>query len=455
MHSAKLIRVLKRVVADFKTVQLKFEKQNVPVSDIKEYFDAFKKLRDKNYIKNNQEKDIDYWGKQSWENFKSFVDELKTQKSKSSEMKDTKQKGVELVAENDDWKIYKMFTHQAVLKYGSGTQWCITEEDGVRWREYRKHSSFYFMIAKKLDRENPFYKIAVQVPHNGNHTVYWDSRDDSHNKLPDLNVPKYDFIPFENNRELDSLIESLKKEGVTDDTSSELLETFGHRPIKYFPEKEFLAFEEYSNLGDYALSNDNTLLWNVEILNGEQFLDDATASIDHYEVEKLLDEIQKKYPEMYDNFLGKLLTEESFKEYMEEEYTFEEGTDIKTLKENKDLNRRISFYIEDDNLNDELHNAFEYAANDACRSATEGALWRSIDRNVKNTQYVHLEGEYLLDSKCYIGTPISNLKYFDSDIVTEINEEIDIGIKKFDYEYPDTNEILDHLVEHHLTEYIG
>ena len=57
------------VEADFKTTAIKFEKQGIDPSIIKTYIDKYKDLKSKNKIKEGEAKDIDFWGKKSFEEF--------------------------------------------------------------------------------------------------------------------------------------------------------------------------------------------------------------------------------------------------------------------------------------------------------------------------------------------------------------------------------------------------
>ena len=110
------------ILADFKTVKKKFATdQNIEVDLVDTYLDEFKELRNRNKIKDHDEKNIDFWGKKSWEEFKEFVDTLKTEKTKTEEKKLQKQEGAELIAENKDWSVYKISSHIAAMLYGFGT----------------------------------------------------------------------------------------------------------------------------------------------------------------------------------------------------------------------------------------------------------------------------------------------------------------------------------------------
>ena len=181
------------ILADFKTVKKKFATdQNIEVDLVDTYLDEFKELRNRNKIKDHDEKNIDFWGKKSWEEFKEFVDTLKTEKTKTEEKKLQKQEGAELIAENKDWSVYKITTHKAAMQYGFGTKWCITQSDGYFWNKYIKRSDFYFLISKTKPESDKFYKIALQVRR---YNIYWDAKDKAHNILPSAiksKLPKFD-----------------------------------------------------------------------------------------------------------------------------------------------------------------------------------------------------------------------------------------------------------------------
>jgi len=166
-----------KIKADYKTVQKKFINQGIDEPIVKEYLDTFKKLRDKNRIQDTDKKDIDYWGKKSWDTFTSFIDDLEKSKSKTEEKKLTKLKGADLVAENGDWRVYHITTHEAAMVYGSGTKWCITQKDGIDWYDYSEDTEFIFLISKNRDKDDPFYKLALQYDLEDGEISYWDATD--------------------------------------------------------------------------------------------------------------------------------------------------------------------------------------------------------------------------------------------------------------------------------------
>jgi hypothetical protein len=208
MHRLKSI-LQKIILADFKTTKKKFIDQGIEEDQIDTYFDDFKFLKDHNKIRSIEDKNIDNWGKKPWEEFVEFVDELKTEKSKSEEIREMKKEGAELVAEDDNWRVYKITTYEASRTYGSG-KWCITRDEKW-WKKYNRRSQFYFMLSKTRPENDDWHKIALQLGKNGKKT-YWDNTDTSHKKLPsDIHMVKYEEL-FEDTGEDLPVVEQIIEE---------------------------------------------------------------------------------------------------------------------------------------------------------------------------------------------------------------------------------------------------
>ena len=205
----KLVAALSKIIvkSDFKTVEKKFLDQGIVKEEVKNYLDSFKKLRDANRISDKSKKDIEYWGKKEFTQFKDFVDTLTASKSKSKMKKSVHKEamnidGAKLVAENADWLVYRIYEYGACKLLGS-RNWCIVRDEDY-WLDYTDTeyqepdellNNFYFILAK--DRpEDQWYKIAIQADCTSDITV-WDALDKSHNwgtflrETKDLNTPKF------------------------------------------------------------------------------------------------------------------------------------------------------------------------------------------------------------------------------------------------------------------------
>ena len=100
-------------------------------------------------------------------------------------------KNVIKVFENDDILVLAPLSIEASCKYGAGTKWCIAATNNQmvgnpHFESYTKHSSFYFLINKKMTKEeNPReYKYALQWKRSGDEFTWWDAQDDSHSVAP-------------------------------------------------------------------------------------------------------------------------------------------------------------------------------------------------------------------------------------------------------------------------------
>jgi hypothetical protein len=207
-----IIKILSSIIvhSDFKTVLKKFEDQGSLRNEIEEYFELFKKAKEQNKIKEEQEKNIDFWGKKPFQEFKDFVDKLKETKTKSEEKKLKKMEGAELVAENDDYWVYKITNLDAVRTYGSGTKWCITQEDGKWWNKYKIRNDFYFYISKNKSKNDPLYKVAMTINRKGKVT-YFDAPDKQIKEPPTKVAYHFPAKKLEFNSDLERIAEELRE----------------------------------------------------------------------------------------------------------------------------------------------------------------------------------------------------------------------------------------------------
>ena len=169
------LRVLARyqVVSDFKTSSTRFVGQGHPRDKVDHALKAFKRLRDQQKIKDAKQKDIDQW--KDFEALQTFVEKLDSESTVSRKL-GQETEGAQLIAENDGWRVYKILNHQACMRYGQDTQWCIKKPDGQQWNQYTKENDFYFFIAKKRPATDRWFKIAMMVDHEGDR-LYWDAED--------------------------------------------------------------------------------------------------------------------------------------------------------------------------------------------------------------------------------------------------------------------------------------
>jgi len=117
--------------------------------------------------------DINFWFKKPFEEFKSFVENYKSNTEKKTEQKykavTTKDgKGIK-IAENDEYELWKVDSYDASKELGRfykgySTEWCISTDNIKYWNTYyyKGDRRIYFLIGKNKKRGN-LNKIAILV----------------------------------------------------------------------------------------------------------------------------------------------------------------------------------------------------------------------------------------------------------------------------------------------------
>jgi len=156
------------ILESFKDAQIKWSVNN-DQTEVKDYIDLYKKLKQNKGIfrqvsstYNFNIEDISQWINKDFNEFKAFIDNIKSFKSKSQVTKDVKLSGADKVFENEYVTIVTPKTHKASCYYGSGTKWCTTAKSSDYWDEYNNDGvKFYYILHKQLPSNNDMYKVAI------------------------------------------------------------------------------------------------------------------------------------------------------------------------------------------------------------------------------------------------------------------------------------------------------
>lgn len=147
-----------------------------PNYSVDEYMDMINYLKDFHRFQPSLgEKDIN---KYDYDGLKSAIDAHKeSSKSFKSKMSDEDKEANKLY-EDKNILIVRPLTYQASCKYGAGTQWCTTMAGQPSYFESHteENQELYYIIFKKYDRSNKFYKIAVHMTPTSE--VWYDSTDE-------------------------------------------------------------------------------------------------------------------------------------------------------------------------------------------------------------------------------------------------------------------------------------
>jgi len=114
------------------------------------------------------------------EDFFKEAQKIKTDVENKQNEKSAK-KEVDRLFENDSLLIIKPKSFQSSCYYGAGTTWCTTMKNNPGYfNDYSSKGTLYYVILKKVDRDNKFYKMAIFTPKNKNFendSVWYDSHD--------------------------------------------------------------------------------------------------------------------------------------------------------------------------------------------------------------------------------------------------------------------------------------
>ena len=146
-----------------------------PNASVEEIIDNIELIKDFNRFQQSlEEKDIN---KYDLDGLKIVIEAHK-ESSKSQQNKFDSSDAKKLY-EDSNILIVKPLTFEASCKYGSGTRWCTTMANTPNYfKQYASgdDQSLYYVILKKFDRNNKFYKIAIHKK-PGEETWY-DSTDE-------------------------------------------------------------------------------------------------------------------------------------------------------------------------------------------------------------------------------------------------------------------------------------
>jgi len=140
------------------------------------------------FSRNLEKKDIN-----QYEDLSDLSIELSDYKSKNQSKK-IDETDTEKIYEDQNILIVRPLTHKSSCKYGAGTRWCTTDYDKTHFNRYTSGAQgLYYIILKKFNQSNKFYKIAIHKSPSGEDEWY-DAQDkpfsDREKEVFNLGAPK-------------------------------------------------------------------------------------------------------------------------------------------------------------------------------------------------------------------------------------------------------------------------
>lgn len=185
----------------YATVKDRFIRDGADKAEVKSLLDLHKKLKDMRRLKNN-EINIDVLAKgKSFDEFKSLMSHYSEKDTATKTDKFNKLKN-KIVAENDEWVVYKIDTAEEAYLFHGLAKWCIisgSKSDAEKYFDhyaFKEGSNFYFFVRKNPIGDKWDY-IALQLQKDKK--IYWDKNDIPHGTLlKSLNIPKLNvkYVPL-------------------------------------------------------------------------------------------------------------------------------------------------------------------------------------------------------------------------------------------------------------------
>lgn len=141
----------------------------------------------------------------------------KTYEVELSKKRKELEKKINVIFENDEWKIIRVESKEASCKYGKNTRWCISADHDNRYGDYSDNNYIYFVFDKneeEIKQKSTTYKIAVLVNKTNGDLRVWDAEDTEIKQIkfldrfmrPLFNAIKKDSNKFRNKKTYDELI---------------------------------------------------------------------------------------------------------------------------------------------------------------------------------------------------------------------------------------------------------
>ena len=177
-----------RIAEGYREVTQKFSQEADP-SQVQSMISKYRDLVDRNQVQGN-ERNIDWWGKQGWEQFQKFVTAKSQQLSQNQQKKRKTVGNSYTLDETDEWLIVVPLDKDASCFHGKDTDWCTTKPQHDYFEDYfrdRDITLIYFLQKRTGN------KWAAAVDRYGD-GEYFDIND---NRIGNGDLARQTGIPFD------------------------------------------------------------------------------------------------------------------------------------------------------------------------------------------------------------------------------------------------------------------
>ena len=233
----------------------------------------------------------------------------KTYEVELSKKRKELEKKINVIFENDEWKIIRVESKEASCKYGSNTRWCISASHDNRYSDYSGNNYIYFIFDKneeEIKQRSTTYKIAVLVNKLNGELRVWDAEDTEIKQIKFLErfmKPLFDAI------KKDVSIDNGKR--TYDNLKNVILDTNQLNDIREYSLDDISFDDDNLNItGGYLESHDNTshtgFMFELNVLDRKIKVSywETSDNDDSYEIKK--EKINDVYPNKFQYYITTL-----------------------------------------------------------------------------------------------------------------------------------------------------
>lgn len=140
---------------------------NADANEVQQYINDYRTMLKQNFVKDANEKDINYWRKLGWKNFKEFVDYSNEVVDRNKKIKQRANRSIEIES-TDSYTVSVPVTKEASQRLGARSTWCTSargeEADNMFHHYFVESKHIKVIVVSKSDYNDNF---AIRYAHNG------------------------------------------------------------------------------------------------------------------------------------------------------------------------------------------------------------------------------------------------------------------------------------------------
>jgi hypothetical protein len=215
------------------------------------------------------------------------------------------EKKINVIFENNEWKIIRVESKEASCKYGSNTMWCISGSHDNRYSDYSTNNYIYFIFDKneeEINKKSTTYKIAVLVNKLNGDLRVWDAEDTEIKQIQFLDRfmrPLFNAIKKDSNTFSNQKIYNELKNTILDTTNLNYIREYSLKDIN-FDDESFIITGDY--LESYRNKSHTRFIFELNISEQKVKVSYWESGDDEFSydiIKEKIDDIHPNKPQYY------------------------------------------------------------------------------------------------------------------------------------------------------------